>query len=201
MPERSLLCATPFLILKLAESSEKSVFSTGLAAADFSPLSAPSLAFAWRSEPAISTPLIAPSASRIAAVPFSAFLIAVMVLPCPLTSSETLPLPSSESKLAASFNMGPMLMPVRFCLTAMTGVAAACTERLPASAPWYRFAAIGLMSRRPFAALISTRTFAALTLETLSDPILMLPFALRPFSAEKSSGWSGCFCLGSDFGR
>jgi len=114
---------------------KKSVFSVWLAACVFSPFSVPSLALASRIEPAILMPLIAPSVSLIDALPFNAFLSADIVLPLPDTSSETLPLPSSESKLAASLSSGPTLMPLRFCLTATTGVAAACTDSAPATEP------------------------------------------------------------------
>ncbi len=133
--ERSLLCATPFLMANVAFNSEKSVFSVLFACCTCSPRSAPSLARALRMDPAMLMPFNAPSVSRMAAVPLSAFLSADTVLPCAVRSTLTLPLPSSMSLSARSLTSGPTSTPESFCFTAKDGVAAALIVSAPASEP------------------------------------------------------------------
>jgi hypothetical protein len=134
---RSLLRATPFAILNVAVSSEKSVRALLSAARVSSPRRVPSLALALRIEPAISMPFSAPSASLSEALPFSAFFSALTVSPCVVTSAATSPLPSMMSLSARSLTRGPMLMPLNRCRTAKVGVAGAALMVIAlASFPW-----------------------------------------------------------------
>src|SRR5947207_10360846 len=105
LTSRSSLCATPFLIEKLAESSEKSVLSLLSAAC---PDCLPAAARALRSSPAMSMPLIAPSRRRTFAAPESDRFIAPAVAPAAASSSATLPFPSRRSWCATSLSSGPI---------------------------------------------------------------------------------------------
>src|SRR5437762_3397142 len=105
LTSRSSLCATPFLIEKLAESSAKSVLSLLSAAC---PDCLPAAARALRSSPAMSMPLIAPSRRRTFAAPESDRFIAPAVAPAAASSSATLPFPSRRSWCATSLTSGPI---------------------------------------------------------------------------------------------
>ena len=77
---KSSLCATPFLIAKLAVNSLKSVF-LDLSEAVSLLLSRLILLLISLIEPAISTPFSAPSARLNSALPCKPFLSALTVLP------------------------------------------------------------------------------------------------------------------------
>ena len=107
LTSRSSLRATPFLMTKLAVISEKSVrcaVSEVCCCADFEP----NAALVLRSASVRLMPLTAPSRSATRAVPASAFFIALTVAPAAVTSSATLPRPSTASRPAASLTRGPM---------------------------------------------------------------------------------------------
>ena len=119
---------------KLPLSSLKSVFSLPFVSCS-SAFFDPSIAFALRIVPAMSIPLIAPSRSATFAVPPSAFLSAVTVLPTVVTSSATLPRPSRTSLFATSRSSGPTLTSASVCFSAKL-LSFALTAAAPASVPW-----------------------------------------------------------------
>ena len=114
---RSRLRATPSTIWKVAESSLKSVFSA------WSPLTAvsclPSTDFAWRSAFPRLMPLIAPSRTCSAALPFSRDFSSATLRPAVSTSSVTRPLPSIQSRAATSFTSWFTFTPVAAPFIAM----------------------------------------------------------------------------------
>ena len=170
-------------------SSVKSVFCPPFACCS-SALFEPSSARACRIAPAMSTPLSAPSFSATFAVPPSAFFSAVTVLPVVVTSSATLPRPSSRSLFAASRSSGPMLTPVSGLLHART----CCCSRSPPpprrACPGRGSPTSGSTSSRPPAALMPAATFSALMFCTWSAPTFTLPFAFSVFSGARSIGFS-----------
>ena len=131
---KSSLCATPFLISKVAVSSLKSVFLVLSALASFFPIIL-ILFFRLRMLPAMSTPFSAPSTKLSEALPNKPFLSAPTELPCVVTSIFTVPVPESMSLLIASTNSGPIETPFIFCLKAMLGVVRASTLSVPLILP------------------------------------------------------------------
>ena len=153
-----------------------------------------------RTLPAISIPLMAPSAKLRAALPAKPFLSALTVLPAVVTSIFTVPVPLSISLLMASTSSGPTETLFIFCLKDILGVARASTLSDPAMLPLYKLAEKGESVAIPSAALRPRLTFSVLTLANLSQPILAWPVAFNFFSALKSIGVSPLlFALGSPF--
>ncbi len=186
---KSSLRATPFLMSKVAVSSLKSVF-LDLSALASLVLNTFTLFLISRMLPAISTPLIAPSAKLSAALPAKAFLSAPTVLPCVVTSILTVPVPDNMSLLMASTNNGPIETLFMFCLNAILGVLRASTLRLPFMLPLYKLAENGDNVATPSFTFRPKTTFSVLTLASLSQPILASPVAFNFFSALKSMGVS-----------
>jgi len=112
-----------------------------------------------------------------------------------VTSSATLPRPSSRSCCAASLSSGPTETLVSVSLSAMR-FAFPSTVRVPVSSPSYRLAECGLISARPSAALSWALRFESFSPCTCSAPTCSWPLALRPFSPDRSTGAS---CAASSF--
>ena len=191
LTSRSSLCATPFLIAKLALSSLKSVFCVCVGAPPSPPSSRRSgLRLAQRLGQVEALDRRRPSArrARCRRAPSSSPRRSARprsrrarCCPCP-PACPSAPRPCSS---------GPIEMPVSFSFSAMRLPSACSDER----ARHLALVEVGRMRRDVGAAvrrLDSARTSASFRPRTCSAPTCSLPLALRPFSADRSTGVSPC---------